>query len=222
MALQKPPRGPVVDPRSGQPTSPYLIWFNSLVENPALATTATRLETARLLNGVPFDGSADVTIPVPAEGIDAAVLTSGLIPEERFPPVFRGILTGTALPATIVDSSLTSVAVLVGGATGVGFTVALDDSTITGTLDAARLPPEVPLTDAPVVLDDSLEVGTSLQVGTGFGCNGMAPQVPVVTAGPLTAYAGGANGLAVAADMEALVVLVELMHQALIDNGILS
>lgn len=54
-----------------------------------LAAAATVLQTARLINGVSFDGSGNITIP-------AAAAT----------------LTGTALPAAIVSSSLTSVGTL--------------------------------------------------------------------------------------------------------------
>ncbi|WP_316814421.1 hypothetical protein, partial [Pedobacter heparinus] len=53
------------------------------------AATATKLVTSRTINGVSFDGTEDVTIPVAAAG-----------------------LTGTTLPASIVNSSLTSVGTL--------------------------------------------------------------------------------------------------------------
>ncbi len=57
-------------------------------------------------------------------------------------------LTGTTLPASIINSSLTSVSTLVGGSTGVGFTIALSASTVTGTLADARLSANVPLLNA--------------------------------------------------------------------------
>ena len=56
------------------------------------ATTATKLATARTINGVAFDGSADITI---TSTVDA------------------GILTGTTLKSTVTGSSLTSVGTLV-------------------------------------------------------------------------------------------------------------
>ncbi len=55
------------------------------------ATTATKLATARTINGVAFDGSADITI---TSTVDA------------------GILTGTTLKSTVTGSSLTSVGTL--------------------------------------------------------------------------------------------------------------
>ena len=53
------------------------------------ATTATKLATSRNINGVSFDGSADITITANA-----------------------GTLTGTTLNSTITESSLTSVGIL--------------------------------------------------------------------------------------------------------------
>ena len=53
------------------------------------AGTATALQTARTINGVAFDGTANVTIPAASNS-----------------------LTGTALPAAVVSSSLTSVGTL--------------------------------------------------------------------------------------------------------------
>jgi hypothetical protein len=55
------------------------------------ATTATKLATARTINGVAFDGSADITITSTADA---------------------GILTGTTLKSTVTGSSLTSVGTL--------------------------------------------------------------------------------------------------------------
>ncbi|MEJ0021750.1 MAG: hypothetical protein WDN47_04210 [Candidatus Doudnabacteria bacterium] len=57
------------------------------------AATATKLETPRLINGVAFDGSADITITAVAAA---------------------GTLTGTTLAANVVNSSLTSVGTLAG------------------------------------------------------------------------------------------------------------
>lgn len=81
------------------------------------AGTATALATGRTINGVNFDGTGNITITAAA-----------------------GTLTGSALNAAIVTSSLTSVGTLTSGATGAGFTIALSASTVTGTLDSARLP----------------------------------------------------------------------------------
>lgn len=79
------------------------------------ASTATALQTARTINGVSFDGTANIVVTAAA-----------------------GTLTGTTLNPTVVNSSLTSVGTLTAGSTGVGFTVALSASTITGTLFAVN------------------------------------------------------------------------------------
>lgn len=89
------------------------------------AGTATALQTARAINGVNFDGTTPITIAAAA-----------------------GTLTGSTLAAGVTASSLTSVGALTGGSTGVGFTVALSSSTITGTLADARLSANVPLLNA--------------------------------------------------------------------------
>jgi len=51
--------------------------------------TATKLETARTINGVPFDGTANITVPAAAN-----------------------TLTGTAIPANVTTSFLTSIGTL--------------------------------------------------------------------------------------------------------------
>jgi hypothetical protein len=56
--------------------------------NAGTATTATKLTTARNINGVAFDGSEDITISTTADA---------------------GTLTGTTLKSTVISSSLTSV-----------------------------------------------------------------------------------------------------------------
>jgi hypothetical protein len=68
------------------------------------ATTATTLQTARNINGVSFNGSADITVTAAA-----------------------GTLTGTTLKSTVVSSSLTSVGTLT-GLTSSG-TVTITDTT---------------------------------------------------------------------------------------------
>ena len=45
------------------------------------ADTATRLQTARQINGVAFDGSADITIPIP--DLNASKITAGTLPVSR-------------------------------------------------------------------------------------------------------------------------------------------
>ena len=79
------------------------------------AATATKLATARNINGVAFDGTAAITVTADAN-----------------------TLTGTTLASGVTGSSLTSTGTLTGGATGSGFTVDLGASTINGTLPTAN------------------------------------------------------------------------------------
>jgi hypothetical protein len=76
------------------------------------ASTATALQTARTINGVSFDGTANITVTADA-----------------------GTLTGTTLASNVLASSLTSVGTLTGGAIGSGFTAipntALANSSVT-------------------------------------------------------------------------------------------
>lgn len=79
-------------------------------------------------------------------------------------------------------------------------------------------------------LGDPVAAGTVVWSGTaaglavtaGFGCNTKAAQAAVASGAALAAYAAGANGLAAAADMQALVNKVATMDTALKANGILS
>lgn len=64
--------------------------------------------------------------------------------------------------------------------------------------------------------------GTSLALTGGLGINGKAIQTPYAIGAALTAYSAGANGLANAADMSALVAKVQAIHTALINIGITS
>lgn len=68
--------------------------------------------------------------------------TSGLrtitLPDASITVNAAGDISGTTLAANVVTSSITTVGTLVGGATGVGFTVALGTSTISGILTSAN------------------------------------------------------------------------------------
>ena len=70
----------------------------SLTGNAVTASTATKLATARNINGVPFDGTENITI---STTVDA------------------GTLTGTILKSTVTGSSLTSVGTIASLTTGV-------------------------------------------------------------------------------------------------------
>ena len=69
----------------------------SLTGNAVTATTATKLATARNINGVAFDGTKDITISTIADA---------------------GTLTGTILKSTVTGSSLTSVGTIASLTTG--------------------------------------------------------------------------------------------------------
>jgi hypothetical protein len=69
----------------------------SLTDNAISATTATKLTTARNINGVAFDGTEDITISTIADA---------------------GTLTGTILKSTVIGSSLTSVGTIASLTTG--------------------------------------------------------------------------------------------------------
>ena len=69
-------------------TDSALLTKLSITGNAATSSTATKLATARNINGVAFDGSGDITITSSADA---------------------GTLTGTTLKSTITGSSLTSV-----------------------------------------------------------------------------------------------------------------
>ena len=72
------------------------------------ADTATALDTARNINGVSFDGTADITVTADAN-----------------------TLTNTTLKSTVVNSSLTSVGTLTGLAIGASATINLGDNVVT-------------------------------------------------------------------------------------------
>jgi hypothetical protein len=69
----------------------------SLTDNAITATTATKLTTARNINGVAFDGTKDITVISTADA---------------------GTLTGTTLKSTVISSSLTSVGTIASLTTG--------------------------------------------------------------------------------------------------------
>lgn len=77
------------------------------------ATTATTLQTARNINGVSFNGSADITVTAAA-----------------------GTLTGTTLAANVVSSSLTSVGTITFGVWNAGAVTSSGDITTTADLIA--------------------------------------------------------------------------------------
>ena len=136
--------------------------------NAATATKWTTGRTIALTGDVTYtsgalDGSGNVTgtatlANIPAISganlttLNASNVSSGTLAAARMANagVHTGDATGTfpAITLNAAQTGITSVGTLTGGATGAGFTVALDTSTITGTLADARLSANVPLKDA--------------------------------------------------------------------------
>ncbi|MCX8485858.1 MAG: hypothetical protein ORN53_01510, partial [Crocinitomicaceae bacterium] len=75
-----------------------------------LAAKATALETPRTINGVPFDGTANITIPVGVTPPDANATTKGLVQ-------LAGDLSGTAAAPTIAANSVTTAKIIDGAVT---------------------------------------------------------------------------------------------------------
>jgi hypothetical protein len=82
------------------------------------STTATRLATPRSINTVPFDGSADITLPT---GAAAA-----------------GTLTGTTLATNVVTSSITTLGTLTTLVLGGNLTTSSDNAFDIGGVSSAR------------------------------------------------------------------------------------
>lgn len=132
------------------------------------ADTATKLQTARTINGVSFDGTSDITVTADAN-----------------------TLSGTTLKSTVVDSSLTSVGTLIGLAIGASATINLGDNVVTNVAtplankDAAnKLYVDTAITDlingAVPALDTLKEIADSLNNDTDIATtivNGLATKL---------------------------------------------
>jgi hypothetical protein len=75
-----------------------------------LAAKATALETPRTINGIPFDGTTNITIPVGVTPPDADATTKGLVQ-------LAGDLTGTAEAPLITANSITTAKIIDGAVT---------------------------------------------------------------------------------------------------------
>jgi hypothetical protein len=82
----------------------------SLANRATLADKATALETPRTINGIPFDGTANITIPVGVTPPDANATTKGLVQ-------LAGDLTGTAAAPAIAANSVTTSKIIDGAVT---------------------------------------------------------------------------------------------------------
>ncbi|UAJ14009.1 beta strand repeat-containing protein [Aquirufa lenticrescens] len=91
-----------------------------------LAAKATALETPRTINGIPFDGTANITIPVGVTPPDANATTKGLVK-------LAGDLTGTADAPAIAANSITTAKIIDGAVTDTKIT-SIAGSKVTGNI----------------------------------------------------------------------------------------
>jgi hypothetical protein len=102
----------------------YVDSRTSSANNANLAAKATALETPRTINGVPFDGTANITIPVGVTPPDANATTKGLVQ-------LAGDLTGTAAAPAIAANSVTTAKIIDGAITNAKIT-SVAGSKVTG------------------------------------------------------------------------------------------
>jgi hypothetical protein len=119
------------------------------------AATSTKLATARKINTVDFDGSADITVTAAA-----------------------GTLTGTTLASNVVNSSLTSVGTIATG-TWNGTTIAIANGGTGQTTKAAAFDALSPMTTAgDIIYGGTSGTGTRLPKGTDGQVLTLASGVP--------------------------------------------
>jgi hypothetical protein len=95
------------------------------------ADTATKLATARLINGVSFDGTADITVTAAAGTLSGATLAAGVTGSSL---TSVGILAAPHMTAPVVNSG--GLTITAGGLTvTAGGAAITGNSTITGSLD---------------------------------------------------------------------------------------
>jgi hypothetical protein len=102
----------------------YVDSRTSSANNANLAAKATALATPRTINGVPFDGTANITIPVGVTPPDANATTKGLVQ-------LAGDLTGTAAAPAIAANSVTTAKIIDGAITNAKIT-SVAGSKVTG------------------------------------------------------------------------------------------
>ncbi|MHA8084247.1 hypothetical protein U8695_01590 [Aquirufa antheringensis] len=91
-----------------------------------LAAKATALETPRTINGIAFDGTTNITIPVGVTPPDADATTKGLVK-------LAGDLTGTADAPAIAANSVTTAKIIDGAVTDAKIT-SVSGSKVTGNI----------------------------------------------------------------------------------------
>jgi hypothetical protein len=102
----------------------YVDLRTSSANNANLAAKATALATPRTINGVAFDGTANITIPVGVTPPDANATTKGLVQ-------LAGDLTGTAAAPAIAANSVTTAKIIDGAITNAKIT-SVAGSKVTG------------------------------------------------------------------------------------------
>ena len=147
-------------------TAPLVVTSTTPVANLSIggnAATATKLATARKINTVDFDGSADITVTAAA-----------------------GTLTGTTLASNVVSSSLTSVGTIATG-TWNGTTIAIANGGTGATTATAAFDALSPMTTAgDIIYGGTSGTGTRLAKGTDGQVLTLASGVPTWTSGVST------------------------------------
>ncbi len=147
-------------------TAPLVVTSTTPVANLSIggnAATATKLAATKNINGVAFDGSADITVTAAA-----------------------GTLTGSTLASNVVNSSLTSVGTIASG-TWNGTTIAIANGGTGATNASAAFDALSPMTTAgDIIYGGTSGTGTRLAKGTDGQVLTLASGVPTWASGVST------------------------------------
>ena len=151
--------------------------INSKLSSTGTAATATKLATARTINGVAFDGTANITVVDSTKAPLASPAFTGTVTA----PTFSGALSGNATSATtatnVAWSGVTSKPTTL---VGYGITDAATSSHTHNTVDMLANKPGF------MSVDDAIKLG-----GIAVGANNYT--LPVATASVLGGVKAGAN-----------------------------
>ncbi len=103
---------------------------SATASNARLAAKASALETPRTINGIPFDGTANITIPVGVTPPDASASAKGLVQ-------LTGDLSGTAASPAIAAGAVTTTKITDGAVTDAKIAT-VSGSKVTGTVAIAN------------------------------------------------------------------------------------